>query len=300
MKPEPPHSSLVSGSAGAIRTVPVKTILTRAGGYLRPVASHSLQPYRGCTFGRSLCGVGCYVRHNHFVTRGAPWGTFLEVRENAAEVYRRQHAAERDWARRARGEMAIFLSSSTDPFLPQEDRFRVTRRLLEAMCEQPPDLLIVQTHSHRVTAYLDLYPRLARVCRLRFHVSIESDRDRLPGLPPPASSVERRLAAAAALKAAGLPVVITVSPLLPIAEPERFFARIAAAADAAVIDHFIGGDGTPDGARTLRTALPAAMRAVDPGALSLDYRDRIVAVARRILPGRVGVGAAGFAGQRLP
>ena len=41
--------------------VRVKRILTRAGGYLRDVCSHSLQPYRGCSFGRSLCGVACYV-----------------------------------------------------------------------------------------------------------------------------------------------------------------------------------------------------------------------------------------------
>jgi hypothetical protein len=53
-------------------------------------------------------------------------------------------------------------------------------------------------------------------------------------------------------------VVVTVSPLLPIADPERFFARLAGLADAVVIDHFIGGDGTPDGSRTLRTGLPAA------------------------------------------
>jgi DNA repair photolyase len=278
----------------------VKSILTRAGGYLRPVASHSLQPYRGCTFGRSLCGIGCYVQHNRFVTGGAPWGTFLDVKENAAALYERQYAAEREWARRARGEMAIFMSSSTDPFLPQEDRFRVTRRLLEAMLDRPPDLLIVQTHSHRVTSYVDLYPRLATVCRLRFHISIESDLDRLPGLPPPASSVDRRLAAASALREAGLRVVVTVSPLFPIRQPERFFARIGESADAVVIDHFIGGDGTPDGARTSKTALPAAMRAIAPASVSLAYRDEMVEIARRILPGRVGVGAAGFAGRWLP
>jgi len=47
-----------------VSEVEVGRILTRASGYLRDVCSHSLQPYRGCSFGRSLCGVGCYVRHN--------------------------------------------------------------------------------------------------------------------------------------------------------------------------------------------------------------------------------------------
>jgi DNA repair photolyase len=278
----------------------VRSALTRTTGYLRAVTSHSLQPYRGCSFGSSLCGAGCYVRASPWVTRGEAWGSFLEARTNAAERYREQAPRERRWARRARGAFGIFLSSSTDPFVPQERRLGVTRRVLEAMCDEPPDLLVVQTHSDRVTDYLDLYPRLARACGLRFHVSIEGDRDRLPGLPPPASPVARRLAAAAALRAAGLRVVVTVAPLHPIADPEGFFARLSEVADAVVVDHFVGGDGSRDGSRTRRTALPAAMEALHPGSCDLAYRDEILAVARRVLPGRVGVGADGFAGRYLP
>jgi DNA repair photolyase len=274
-------------------------ILTRAQGYLRTVCSHSLQPYRGCSFGRSLCGVGCYVQHNTWVTGGAPWGTFLQARANAAEAYAAEYERERAWGRRVRGGFAIFMSSATDPFVPQEERYGVTRRVLETMTLRPPDVLILQTHTHRVLGALDLCRVLAARCRLRVHLSIESDRERLPGLPPPASSVAQRMEAAAALRRAGVPVVVTVSPLLPIAEPEAFFARLAEVADAVVIDHFIGGDGTGNGSRTLRTALPAAMAAVEPASVGIEYRERMVAVARAAMPGRVGVGAEGFAGRML-
>ena len=277
----------------------VKNILTRATGYLRSVASHSLQPYRGCTFGESLCGVGCYVQHNRFLTRDAVWGSFLEARVNAAEAYARQYGTERDWARRTRGRFSIFMSSSTDPFVPQEDRFQITRQILEAMVVDPPDVLIIQTHTHRVALYVDLYRQLTRISDLRVHITVESDRDRLPGLPPPASSVDRRLDTAAALKRAGLHVVITIAPLLPVENPRGFFRRVAAAADAVVVDHFIEGDGTPNGARTLHTPLPVAMETVDPTSTALDYRDRIVAIAMEIMPGRVGVGMDGFAGRFL-
>lgn len=277
--------------------VMAKKILTRASGYLRAVCSHSLQPYRGCGFGNALCGAYCYVRHNPWITRGAPWGSFVEARANAAELYLREATAERRWARRARGAFAVFLSSSTDPFQPHEQRLRLTARVLAAMRDQPPDELIVQTHSDRVRDCADLLAELAGRCALRVHLTIESDRDRLPGLPPPSCSVERRFAAAAALRARGLRVVITVSPLLPIADPAAFFARIAATADAVVLDHFVQGDGTPDGSRTARTALPVAMAAVDPGSTELGYRDRMAALARRFLPGRVGIGREGFAGR---
>ena len=277
----------------------VGNVLTRTSGYLKTVTSHSLQPYRGCTFGNSLCGVGCYVRHNPYVTRGRAWGSFLEVRENAAASYRRHWRRERNWARRRLGQFGIFLSSSTEPFLPQEFRYRVTGSVLEAMLEQPPDLLVLQTHSHRVTDYSDLCLELSRRCRLRIHISIETDLDAVPGLPGHASSVARRFEAASRLRRLGLFTVITVSPLLPIQDPERFFRRIGEAADRVVIDHFVGGDGTSDGSRTLKTALPRAMMMLDEESIGLAYRDRMVEVAQDVLPGRVGVSIDGFAGRYL-
>lgn len=273
----------------------VRKILTRTSGFLTSVTSHSLQPYQGCTFGKALCGQACYVQHNVYLTRGRPWGSFLEVRENAAESYRECRDAEARWARRVRGAFTIFMSSSTDPFLPQERRLGLSRSVLEAMREAPPDGLVLQTHSPMVAEHADLLLQIP--CDLRVHLSVESDRDRLPGLPPPAASVEARLEAARRLRSRGLRVVITVSPLLPIAEPDRFFARVAECADAVVLDHFIGGDGSPDGRRTRATAVPAAMEAVEPGSSDLAYRDRMAAVARRHLP--VGLSIDGFAGRFL-
>jgi DNA repair photolyase len=278
----------------------VKNTLTRTSGFLRTVSSHSLQPYRGCSYGNALCGVGCYVQHNGHLTRGRAWGSFLEVRDNAAEAYAAGHARESAWARAHRGTFSIFCSSSTDPFVPQERTFRTTGRVLQAMLTLPPDELILQTHSHFVLDELETLKVLQDRCRLRVHVSIESDRDTLPGLPPSASCVEQRLRACTELKQAGIPVVVAVSPLLPILDPPHFFQRIAEVADAVVIDHFIGGDGTATGARTAKTALPAAMEKVAPESTTLTYRDQMVREAQRYLPGRVGVNIDGFAGRFLP
>ncbi len=272
----------------------IKGVLTRTSGYLRDVTSHSLQPYRGCGFGNALCGEYCYVRHNAYVTRGRPWGSFLEVRTNAAESYVRTVARERKWAERERGAFRVFLSSATDPFVPQEKKYGVTESVLQAMITEPPDELIVQTHSATVADYSDLLQELKACARI--HITIESDRDRLPGLPAPASSVAARFEAASRLRAAGLRVVITVSPLLPIEHPRAFFARCNECADAVIVDHFIGGDGSANGSRTRRTPLPEAMEAVQAGTAELAYRERMIAIAREIMPGCVGVGARGFAG----
>lgn len=281
----------------AVAQVDIGNVLTRTTGYLRTITSHSLQPYRGCPLGRSLCGVGCYVQHNRWLTKGREWGSFLDVRTNAAVSYRRHAEREARWARRERGTFSIFLSSATEPFPPQERRYGATRSVLEAMLDQPPDTLVVQTHSHRVSAHVSLLLKLARRCALRVHLSIETDRERMPGLPSHASPIGRRFEAAECLRAAGIRTVVTVSPLLPIHDPGHFFARIAEVADAVVLDHFIGGDGSKAGTRTRTTRLPGAMAAVDPSSVDLAYRDRMADIAQRHLPGRVGIGIDGFAGR---
>src|SRR5215212_439745 len=126
-----------------ITATTVSRILTRASGYLRPVATHSLQPYRGCALGNSLCGVGCYVQHNFYLTRGEKWGTFVEGRVNAAEAYCEEYESEKRWAHRQGEQFGIFMSSSTEPFQPAEKKMGIARAVMEAMLHLPPDYLIV-------------------------------------------------------------------------------------------------------------------------------------------------------------
>ncbi len=127
------------------------------------------------------------------------------------------------------------------------------------------------------------------------HVSIESDIERLPGLPPPPATVNARIDLLRQLNETGIATAACLSPLYPMKNPEAFFERLAAAGtDAVVIDHFIQGDGTEEGTRTLKTGLPQCMAAVDAASTNLEYRDRIAAIAQHYLP--VGISAAGFAG----
>lgn len=275
-----------------------QSILTRTGGYLKNVCTHSLNPYVGCGFGRSSCGSGCYVQFNAWLTRGRRWGEFVDVKTNAAKVYLQTRSAEKRWANKRSAPFSVFMSSSTDPWQPLENKYRITRDVLRAMLTGPPDQLILQTHSVMILDDLDLIAELARICELRVHISIESDRDRLPGLPSPPSSVEDRIAALAKFSRAGIKSVACVSPLYPIRDPDAFFGKLAkAGAAAAVIDHFIEGDGTEDGSRTRKTPLPSAMAAVSAESVCLSYRDSIVEIARAYLP--VGVSASGFAGNYL-
>jgi len=240
--------------------------------------------------------VACYVRFNPWVGKGRPWGGFVEVKVNAAERYLETADAERRWAHRSGRPFSVFLSSSTDPWQPLEQTCRITRGVLDAFLQNPPDVLILQSHTARMSDDADRFEALARKLDLRVHLSIEGDRERLPGLPPPPSPLADRLAALRNFAARGLNAVACLAPLYPMREPDAFFASLAAAGVRAVIlDHFVEGDGTPDGRRTWKTPLPAAMAAIDPAALEPGYRQKIARVAARHLP--VGLSAAGFAGR---
>jgi DNA repair photolyase len=279
-----------------ITEVQCRSILTRASGYLRQVCSHSLNPYIGCGFGRSGCGVGCYVRHNAWLTKGRDWGGFVDVKSNAPEVYLKTFKAEQRWAHRKQKPFTLFFSSSTDPWQPIEKQYRITHQLLETMLTSPPDELILQTHATAMLDDLSLVAELSRQCRLRVHVSIEGDVGRLPGLPPPPATVAARIEMFRQLSSAGIFAVACLSPLYPMENPPSFFEQLAkAGADAVVIDHFIEGDGTAEGTRTWKTDLPRHMAAVNAESTRLKYRDRIAAIAQSYLP--VGISASGFAGH---
>ena len=282
-----------------INLIKSKNLLTRASGYLKGVCSHSLNPYGGCGYGLSSCGEGCYVRFNHWLTRGREWGKFVDVKINANELYLQSVAREKNWAHKRSIPFAIFMSSATDPWQPAEKKYRVTRAVLQAMTISPPDTLILQTHSASILDDQETLLKLAQLCSLRIHLSIEGDRNRLPGLPPPPCSIEKRISALQQLSARGLKTVACLSPLYPLENPHRFFDRLKnAGASAVIIDHFIEGDGTVDGSRTFKTRLPSAMRQVRKDSIHLSYRNQIISIARHYLP--VGVSAQGFAGNYSP
>ena len=271
------------------------SILTRTSGYLREVCSHSLNPYIGCGYGNSSCGEGCYVRFNQWLLRGRKWGDFVDVKINADKVYYKTAQAERHWAARRGIPFSIFFSSSTDPWQPVERKFRVTHRILNAMLEKVPDILILQTHSSMILEDMECIVALDRLCDLRVHLSIEGDQDSLPGLPPPPCSVDQRIKLVKEFALRGIKVVVCMSPLYPLRDPDYFFSRITeSGASAVVINHFIEGDGTQDGSRTKRTRLPLAIKSFDEQALELSYREKVAAIARNYLP--VGISAPGFAG----
>ena len=75
---------------------------------------------------RRLCGLYCYAQHNRWITKGRPWGLY-GAKGRVVEAYRRGHDRIRRPRRGEPGPLRIYMSSSTDPYIPQEKSLRLTR-----------------------------------------------------------------------------------------------------------------------------------------------------------------------------
>ena len=67
--------------------IPTQTILNPTGGFLGGGFTHTMNLYRGCALGNSLCGLYCYAQWNPHHTLGHPWGGFLDIKTEFLEAY---------------------------------------------------------------------------------------------------------------------------------------------------------------------------------------------------------------------
>jgi DNA repair photolyase len=194
-------------SSSRVREVRVESLLETAGHGAERF--FKLSPYAGCLIGCRYCYAQTpmsAVRRLEMLPE-APWGSYVDVRVNAAEVLA--------------GELAQlsprpikFCPILSDPYQAVESRYRVTRACLEAIraAERPwPTLLL--TRSKLVTRDTDL---LASLPSAWVGASIPSidDATRLH-FEPRAASIPERLEMLATLRAAGVRTFAVVQPLLP-------------------------------------------------------------------------------------
>jgi DNA repair photolyase len=185
----------------------------------------SINPYRGCEHG---C-IYCYARPTHSwlnLSPGLDFETRIFAKVNASERLRAELAAP---AYRPR---ALNLGSATDAWQPCERRLRITRGIVEVLAECGHPFGAV-TKSSGIERDIDLLGPMGRSGLFQAFVSVTTLDDALARvLEPRAAAPARRLRTIERLAAAGIPVTVNVSPVIPfINEPE--IERILAAAHAA-------------------------------------------------------------------
>lgn len=231
----------------AINEVLSKKILTEATGYLDVGFTHSLNPYSGCAFACKYC----YVREMPIQRfRENPWGTWLDAKTNAAELYRKEIVQ----LRKKNQPVRIFMSSATDPYQPAERVAEITRGILEEMLVHPPDFVQIQTRGPLVARDIKLLKQLQEKCELVVSMTIETDREDVKRIfAPVAPGIRLRMKALKEVHDAGIFTQAAISPVLPFT-PD-FAKLLQGSVDRIWIDTLSIGDGSM-GKRSGRLGMP--------------------------------------------
>lgn len=189
-----------------------------------PGVAYAVNPYLGCAHGCRYCYavfMRKYSKHNLF----KPWGQFVEVKTNIADVLRAELARKRSTDR-------AMLSSVCDPYQPAERRYELTRRCILALKDFGWGIDIL-TKSPLVIRDLDI---IASAIDLSLGFSIGTDDDNVRAiLEPCAPPIASRIEALKKLHAAGIRTWVFIAPMLPM-NAERLCELIAPHVDEVMAD----------------------------------------------------------------
>lgn len=183
-----------------IREVTAKNILTKSR---LPASDYCINPYVGCLHG---C-IYCYARFmRRFTQHTEKWGTFLDVKINAADVLRR------DLSRHPPKGVAL-LGSVTDAYQNAERKYRITRSVLEVLLEQQFPISIL-TKSDLVLRDIDLLKQF-QSCDVGLTITMLDEQARRRFEPSSVSS-SRRLRCLKMLHNNNIRTYAFIGPILPL------------------------------------------------------------------------------------
>lgn len=231
----------------------------------------SINAYRGCEHG---C-VYCFARPTHAyhdLSPGLDFETQLFAKPDAARLLRETLAKPRYKP------APIAMGTNTDPYQPIENRYRITRQVLE-VCLETRHPVTITTKSDRLLRDADLLADLAERNLVAVAISVTSLDPVLSGkLEPRCAAPAKRLAALGRLVELGVPVHCSVSPIIP-----------------AITDEFMEGIIERAGAMGVRSAgwiplrLPHEVAPLFREWLDVHYPDRagkVMSIVRSIRNGR--------------
>ncbi|WP_100429423.1 PA0069 family radical SAM protein [Janthinobacterium sp. 67] len=190
-----------------------RTILTRNASPDLPF-NMSLNPYRGCEHG---C-IYCFARPTHSylgLSPGLDFESRIYAKVNAPELLRRE------LARPSYVPEPIALGVNTDAYQPCERERQLTRRVLEVLqeCDHPVALI---TKSSLIERDIDILAPMAARHLAAVAVTVTTlDPAIARTLEPRAAAPARRLRTIRTLTEAGIPVGVSIAPIIPfVTEPE--------------------------------------------------------------------------------
>jgi DNA repair photolyase len=190
-----------------------KTILTRNASPDIPF-SVSLNPYRGCEHG---C-IYCFARPTHSylgLSPGLDFESRIYAKVNAPELL------EHELSKKSYVPEPIALGVNTDAWQPVERELRLTRRVIEVLSARGHPFAAI-TKSSLIERDLDLLAPMAARGQFMAAITITTlDADIARTLEPRAATPARRLRTIRSLSEAGIPVGVSIAPVIPfVTEPD--------------------------------------------------------------------------------
>ncbi len=182
-----------------VKEIQSKTILSKSQVY-----DYVINPYVGCQHACSYC----YARFmKRFSGHQEPWGQFVDVKINAADLLR----VEIHKKKRAK----VWVSGVCDPYQPLERKYGLTRQCLEILAQNDWPV-VIQTRSALVLRDLDI---LKQSRNFEAGLSITTADDNIRKLfEPHAPPIAERLRALEELHRSGIQTYAMIAPILPGAE----------------------------------------------------------------------------------
>jgi DNA repair photolyase len=189
----------------------------------------SINPYRGCEHG---C-VYCFARPSHAylgLSPGLDFESRIFHKPDAAALLRKE------LAKPGYACAPIALGVNTDAYQPVERSLGITRAVIEVLAEFSHPFSLV-TKSALVERDLDLLTFLAQRHLVQVAVSVTTlDRSLSRALEPRAAAPARRLETIRRLRAAGVPVMVLLAPVIPFLNDHEMEAILAAVREADALD----------------------------------------------------------------
>lgn len=162
-----------------------------------PDSDFVINPYVGCPHGCKYC-YACFMKR--FTNHKEPWGEFVDIKECDRAIN----------LEKIRGKK-LFLSSVTDCYNPIEEKFRITRGILQQLVNADCEITI-GTKSDIILQDLQLLKSLKN---LTVSVSLNTLDENFKNDMDKASSIQSRLNTLEILHNNGIKTVLFMSPIFP-------------------------------------------------------------------------------------
>jgi len=189
-------------------TLESRSLLNRVVSRRQLPFTWAINPYRGCEFACKYC----YARYTH---------EFMELRDDLEferKIFVKQRAADllrHELKKVKRGE-EIAIGTATDPYQPAEQRYEVTRAILEELAQHKGLELGIVTKSNLILRDTEVLRRVAANNRLFVNVTVTTvDVALARKLEPRAPRPDLRLEAVRQLNLAGVDAGVICAPVLP-------------------------------------------------------------------------------------